>query len=168
LLVEPVRNVIGLSKVVSVMSKAIQQHEIENFFNGYEARFNDALAGGEPDIDETINSFAPYFIEANPAGVIAGKNDKKFKKSISEGWMFYKKIGIRSMDILSNQITILDDFHAIVKIHWNSSFVRKDKSKGDIAFDVYYLVQKNKDDIRIFAYITGDEQQALKDEGLIS
>jgi hypothetical protein len=71
------------------------------------------------------------------------------------------------MDILSMQITILDNLHAIVKIHWNISYVRKNRIKGDIAFDVFYLLQKTGDDVRIFGYITGDEQQALKEEGLI-
>ena len=149
------------------MTKPIHQHEIENFFNRYEARVNEALSNGEVDIDDAVSSFASDFIEASPAGVIVGKNDKKFRKSISQGYSFYKEIGIRSMDILSTQTTILDKFHAMVKVHWNSSFVRPNKSKGDIAFDVYYLIQKMEEDIRIFVYITGDEQQALKDEGLI-
>ncbi len=149
------------------MTAPIQQHEIENFFNRYEARFNEVLSGGEPDLDETVNSFSSDFIEASPAGIMAGKNDRKFRKSISKGWEFYKNIGIHAMDILSTQITILDTVHAIIKVRWNSSFVRKNKTKGDITFDVFYLVQKTGEDIRIFAYITGDEQQALRDEGLI-
>ena len=149
------------------MTKPIQQHEIENFFNRYQARFNEALADGVVDIDETVNSFTSDFLEASPAGVIVGKNDRKFRKAVSQNYAFYKKIGIRSMDILSTQTTILDEIHALVKVHWNSSFVRQDRTKGDIAFDVFYLIQKKDDDIRIFAYITGDEQQALKDEGLI-
>mgnify|MGYP003576478747 FL=1 len=146
---------------------SIQHHEIENFFNRYENVVNEALSGGEPDIDETVNSFAPEFIAASPVGIMAGKNNRKFRKSITEGWEFYKKIGIRAMDILSTQITILDQFHAITKVHWNCSFVRKNKTKGEIAFENYYLLKKSGDDLRIFAYITGDEQQALKDESLI-
>jgi hypothetical protein len=149
------------------MTTTIQQHEIENFFSRYEARFNEALSGGESDIDETVNSYASDFIEASPSGVIVAKNDKKFRKALREGWDFYRNIGIRSMDILSMQITILDNLHAIVKIHWNSSYVRKNRIKGDIAFDVFYLLQKTGDDVRIFAYITGDEKQALKEEGLV-
>jgi hypothetical protein len=148
------------------MNAIIQQDEIESFFNRYESRFNTALAGGKVDVEETVKSFASEFIEASPAGVIAGKNDKRFRDSISKGWAFYKEIGIRAMDILSKQISVLDQFHAIVKIHWNSSFIRKDNTHGDIAFDVFYLVQK-REDIRIFAYITGNEQQALKDAGLL-
>jgi hypothetical protein len=149
------------------MTKPIQQHEIENFFNRYEARFNEALTDDEVDIDETVNSFTSDFLEASPGGVTVGKNDRKFRKAITQGYAFYKKIGIRSMDILSMQTTILDKIHALIKVHWNCLFVRPDKTKGDLAFDVFYLLQKQGDDIRIFTYITGDEQQALKDEGLI-
>jgi hypothetical protein len=148
------------------MATAIQQYEIENFFNRYEARVNDALSGAEPDVDEVVNSFASEFIEASPVGIISAKNDKKFRKAISHGWNFYREAGIHAMDIVSMQITLLDNLHAIVKVHWNSSFVRKNQTKGDIAFDVFYLLQKTGDELRIFAYITGDEQQALKDAGL--
>lgn len=149
------------------MSIAIQQHEIENFFDRYEALINDALSGSEPEIDEAVNSFASEFLEASPTGIITEKNDKDFREVISKGWNFYKEIGVRSMDILSIQVTILDNLHAIVKVHWNCTFIRKNNTEGDISFDIFYLLQKNGDDLKIFAYITGDEQQALKDAGLI-
>jgi hypothetical protein len=145
----------------------IQQHEVEKFFNRYETRFNEALRGGEPDIDGTVDSFSSHFIEASPLGVMAGKNDEQFRDAIRQGWASYRQMGILSMEILSKQITILDDYHAMVKIHWNSNFVRKNNTPGEIDFDVFYLVQKKDDRVQIFAYITGDEQQALKDQGLI-
>jgi len=146
----------------------IQKDEIDQFFSRYESRFNDALSDGEPDVEQTVNSFAEHFLEATPLGVNVGKNDKNFREMISKGWSFYKDIGIQAMNILSKQITILDDFHALVKVNWNSSFIRKDKTDGEISFDVFYLIQKLDENIKIFAYITGDEQQALKDQGLIS
>jgi hypothetical protein len=149
------------------MTGPIQQHEIDNFFYRYEVRFNDALSGGQPDIEETANSFSESFIEASPAGVVVGKNDDKFRESIGQGWNFYKNIGIQSMEILSTQTTILDNLHAIVRVHWNSVFQRKNKSQGEVAFNVFYILQKQEENIRIFAYITGDEQQVLKEEGLI-
>ncbi len=145
----------------------VQKEEIDQFFSQYESKFNDALSGGEPDIEQTVNSFTEHFLEASPLGVNAGKNDKDFREMISKGWAFYKDIGIQAMNILSKQITVLDDFHALVKINWNSSFVRNNNSSGEISFEVFYLVQKLEEDIKIFAYITGDEQQALKDQGLI-
>jgi len=146
----------------------IQKDEIDQFFSRYESRFNDALSGAEFDVEQTVNSFTEHFLEASPLGVNAGKNDKNFREVISNGWSFYRDIGVQAMNILSKQITILDELHALVKVNWNSSFVRKDKTSGEISFDVFYLVQKLDGNIKIFSYITGDEQQALKDQGLIS
>ena len=65
------------------------------------------------------------------------------------------------------EITQLDPRHAMTKVHWKSGFVRKDRSAGSIEFDVIYLVQIKDLQPKIFAYITGDEQSALKEEGLI-
>ena len=145
----------------------IQQHEIDNFFDRYEARINDALEGNHPEIEETARSFSEFFIESSPSRVVVGNNDENFQKAIVQGWDYYRSIGIFSMEILSTQITILDTLHGIVKVHWRSSFRRKDNTEGDVDFDVFYLLHKKDDDIQIFAYITGDEQQAMKNEGLI-
>jgi hypothetical protein len=154
-----------MDQAISKKNAIIRQSEVEDFINQYESNFNAALAGSNGDVDSTVNSFASEFIEASPLGVIAGKNNGKFKESITKGWAFYKQVGISAMNIFSKQVTILDQFHAIVKVGWNCSFTRKDGTNGEIAFDIFYLIQK-KDGIRIFAYITGDEQQALKDAGL--
>ena len=52
--------------------------KIEEFFAEYETRFNRALAG-EIDVEDTANSFTDCFIEANPFGVMCGKNDDQFR-----------------------------------------------------------------------------------------
>src|SRR5687768_764750 len=126
----------------NLKSMAIQNQEVEKFFSRYESRFNDALKGAKPNIDETVDAFASEFIEASPTGIIAGKNDAKFRDAIAQGWSFYKEIGISAMKIISVQVTLLDDLHAIAKVRWNSSFLRKDKTSGEIAFDVFYILQK--------------------------
>jgi hypothetical protein len=46
-------------------------------------------------------------------------------------------------------------------------FVTKDKREGAIDFEVIYLLQLRDERIKIFAYITGDEQKAFKDAGLL-
>lgn len=140
---------------------------IHQFFDDYAQRFNNVLKGAEPDIDIIIASFAVCFIEANPLGVMCGKNDKTFREQIPVGYSFYKEIGINSMDILSREITILDDYHAMAKIHWNSVFTKGLGQAGNIEFDVIYLLQLAGGHCKIFAYITGDEQRALRENGLI-
>jgi hypothetical protein len=142
-------------------------HQINYFFEQYERRFNDALQGAPPDIEAVTQSFADCFVEASPVGIICGKNDEQFRMKIPQGYEFYKKIGIVSMNILSKQIDFLDDFHVMVKVQWNSIFTKKDNSKSNIEFQVIYFLQVKDDNHKIFSYITGDEQKALKDHGMI-
>lgn len=133
----------------------------------YADRFNLALQGSKPDIEGTTNSFSEYFIEANPAGVTTGQNDQKFKEAIPQGYEFYIRIGITAMRITSTEITLLDEFHSMVKVSWRSEFLKKDQSSGSIDFVVIYLLQILDNTPKIFAYITGDEQAALKENGLV-
>jgi hypothetical protein len=55
----------------------------------------------------------------------------------------------------------------MAKIHWKSLFVTNEKRSGEIDFDVIYLLQLKGEDVKIFASITGDEREALKNNVLI-
>ena len=143
------------------------KEKVDTFFNDYADRFNTALKGGDTDIDKVAQCFTEAFLEASPLGVNCGKNNDQFKESIPKGYEFYKRIGIKSMDILSKDLTSLDPYHIMVKVRWETAFQRKDNSEGRVEFDVIYLLQTIMDDLKIFAYITGDEQAVLKQEGLI-
>lgn len=140
---------------------------LENFFDRYAERLNKFLIDGSLNAEETAECFSECFIESSPVGVICGKNDEQFRKAIPQGYAFYKSIGILSMHILSKVLTVLDDHHAMVKVHWISEFTRKDNSKGSIEFDVIYFLRTMGEELKIFAYIAGDEQAALKENGLI-
>lgn len=143
------------------------QDKIDAFFDAYARRFNEALTGKEPDIEATVNSFAGCFIEASPLGVNCGKNDESFREAIPKGNAFYKSIGTESMNIESKQVTELDDYHFMVKVRWNSAYRKQDGSPEIIDFDVYYFLQYREEQLKIFAYITGDEQKVLKERGLL-
>ena len=71
------------------------------------------------------------------------------------------------MEIISKQITLLDDFHAMVKVYWKSNFIKKDGSNGSIEFANIYFTQTRENQHKVFAYITGDEQAVLREFGLI-
>lgn len=147
------------------MSNRIQQ--LQAFFKLYADSFNNALNEDTPDIEWTVNSFSNSFIAANPLGVTCGQNNEEFNSAIFQGYALYKSIGVKAMDIISIETTELDDFHAMTKVRWKSSYVKKDNSKGNIEFDNYYFTQTKLKEHKIFAYITGDEQAALKEHGLI-
>jgi hypothetical protein len=147
------------------MDKRIQQ--LNNFFNLYADRFNNALKGETPHIEGTAKSFSNCFVSANPLGVICGNNNEDFKTAMSQGYAFYKSIGVTSMDIISLETTILNGFHEMTKIRWKCSYTKKDSSKGSIEFENFYFTQTKQNEHEIFAYITGDEQAILKENGLI-
>lgn len=140
--------------------------KLEDFFRKYETIFNESLAG-TIDIEETVNSFSDGFIEANPFGVLCGKNDEQFRTALTQGYEFYKLIGTKSMNIGSIEVSSLDKYHSMVKVHWHSVYNRKDGREEQIEFDVIYFVQTIDKNPKIFAYITGDEQGILREKGLI-
>jgi hypothetical protein len=144
----------------------ILSQKIENFFKAYEQRFMDGLKG-KVDVNGTIASFAECFMESSPVGVNCGRNDAKFREVIPKGYEFYKSIGTQSIKILSKEITVLDEFHMMCKVHWQSKYLTKDKKEEVIDFDVFYFLRYLNDELKIFAYITGDEQKVLKERGLV-
>ena len=139
---------------------------IRSFFTAYETRFNNVLKGKE-DIDGTVNSFASCFLEASPVGINCGKNDGSFREAIQQGNAYYKKIGTLSMKINTLDITKLDDLHYMADVLWDSLYEKKNKEKVAISFHVKYFLQAKDNELKIFLYITGDEQKVLKENGLI-
>lgn len=144
-----------------------QTKEIEDFFSEYEKSFNLGIAGDLDTSKETIrNSFAPCFIESSPAGIICGHNDKDFWKKIEQGFGFYQNIGSTSMKIISQKNNPIDDLHTMATIDWRYTAL-KDNKEIVIDFTNIYFLNLADNGIRIFAYIAGDEQKALKEKGLV-
>jgi hypothetical protein len=143
--------------------------KINEFFAQYEARVNRAL-GDAPEVDDAramVEAFSDSFIAANPGGVICGKNDEQFRLHILQGLEFYRSIGTKSMTISGLTVTALDEFHAQARVSWQSDYIKKDGSGLRIDFDVIYMLQTVGERPKIFAYITGDEDGALRERGLI-
>ena len=145
-----------------------QREQLINiFFIHYKNVFNKAIKENMPDAEPTVELFSNCFIAADPSGINCGRNDETFLDAMQKGYAFYKNIGITSMEIVSSQITLLNDFHAMAQIHWKSNFISKNGQKGSIEFNNIYFIQTRENQHKVFAYITGDEQAALKQKGLI-
>lgn len=143
-----------------------KKKKIHDFFNAYEANFNRALAGDTSGVRQSIAaSFASCFVETSPSGVNCGQNDEFFLTKISQGFAFYKNIGSRSMKITSKNIDKLDNYHSLVKVKWHYTAKKNNKELG-IDFEIFYLLRSTDDKVQIVAYITGDEQKALRENGL--
>jgi len=140
---------------------------IRRFFTAYAKRMNDALKE-DPAIDTAgvLRSFADYFVEASPAGVIGGKNGLRFRLMVPRGFRYYKRIGATAMLISSLTVTRLDPLHYLARVAWDSRYQTKQGRKMRIRFTNIYLLQVKGKQPKIFAYITGDEKKALRDHGL--
>ena len=145
------------------------ERTVVRFLAQYEARVNRAL-GEEPvvDVEGTAGAFTRCFLAASPAGIACNENDQQFRAEIPKGFEFYRSIGTRSMRIASLAITELDEHHCMAKVRWHSNYRRRDATEIQIAFDVIYFLSIPDEEPQIFAYITGDESEALRQHGLIA
>lgn len=140
--------------------------ELRLFFSKYEKLFEQSLKES-PDVESVAGVFADYFVEASPVGVMGGKNDAAFREKIPKGYEFYRSIGTTSMHITAVESTPLNDMHYMTRVQWRAGYRKKDGATETIDFEVIYFTQHTKGEIRIFAYITGDEQKVLRERGLI-
>ena len=140
--------------------------EIEAFFHAYERNFNDSLAGNM-NAAATANSFADCFIAVSPAGVNCGKVDDSFASVIEQGYHYYASCGVKAMKIAGQAISPLNEFHFVNKVQWACHYDLDESRKGVIDFEVIYFLRLADRQIRIFGFISGDEQKAFRDRGLI-
>ena len=145
----------------------MDKEQIHNFFNQYSVEFNKVLNGEIQDAEKTASFFSSCFIASGPAGVHCGENNESFRDAMQKGYAFYRNIGIKSMEIVSRDITLLNDLHAMTRIRWKSGYQRKDGVKSAIEFENIYFTRNINGEHKVFAYITGDEEAALKEIGLI-
>lgn len=139
---------------------------IKTFFERYARCFNQALAG-EIGVDEVAELYANAFIAASPAGVMAGQNDGSFHAAMTQGYARYREIGTRAMRIRSIEVAPIDDLHALAHVAWTATYARKDLPEHEIAFDVHYLVQVRDGKPKVFGWVSGDEDAALREHGVI-
>jgi hypothetical protein len=143
------------------------KESVAQFFDDYARRFNEALKGSAPDVEKTIACFADFYIESNPNKITCTKNDETFKAVIPQGFNYYRSVGLQSMKICSKAITVLDDYHALVKIHWQSLYIKKEGNKMELGFDTFYMIRFVNNEVKIFSYVSGDEQQFMEANGLV-
>lgn len=142
------------------------EEKINSFFSDYESLFNSAL-NGEANVAGIQSAFASHYIEASPSGINPGANDFLFRLSIPKGYRYYRKLGMRSIKANSRDILSLDSYHYLVKVSWSAWYVMKDESSQTVDFTVVYILQHLNNELKIFSYITGDEQRLLREKGII-
>ncbi|KKB83898.1 hypothetical protein VW29_12905 [Devosia limi DSM 17137] len=119
------------------------------------------------DFEPIVTAFAPYFVESSPSGVFGGANDAAFRQMIPKGFARYRAVGGRHMIVTHVDVTRLDDLHAIAHVDWDFGYLNKDGNSGNVRFRNLYFVTIASGEPRIFAYVTPDEETAMKAHGLV-
>ena len=142
---------------------------IEAFFDDYAERSTDALKDPPvEDIDGVVESFAPFFVESSPKGVIGGENGADFRKTIPQGFAHYREVGGKAMRITEVKVTEIDDVNVMATVDWAFDYVRpKDGEAGTVNFTNRYFLNIVNGKPKIFAYITPDEEKAMQEHGLV-
>ena len=138
---------------------------VRAFFERYANLFNRALAG-EADLDEVAALYAPEFIAASPAGVMAGKNDEQLRQVMAQGYARYRAIGTKGMRIRQVRLSPIDEHHCLAHVAWTATYTRKDQPDVAIDFEVHYLVQQLDGEPKVFGWVSGDEDALLRAHGI--
>lgn len=145
---------------------SITKKDVESFFAKYEAGFNAAL-GGHVDLKAIKALYSDQFIAASPRGVRAGTNDGSFDAAMSKGYQRYRDLGTKSMKVESIETHEVDDCHLMARVRWQSVYEKPGTGAIHIPFDVNYLLEHRENEIKVFAWITGDEEALLKAHGVM-
>jgi hypothetical protein len=137
-------------------------------FQDYSRRSNEALRDPEhADVEALAGAFAGHFVGASPLGVVGAAKDESFPATLRQGFEAYRAMGGTRFEIVHLAVEALDDSNAMVRADWEFDYVRpRDGATGTIAFRNVYFVNFAGGDPKIFAWVTPDEQQAMKDHGL--
>ena len=139
---------------------------LKQFFQRYEQFFMQSLNG---ELDDTVMSelYASEFIAASPLGVLTGKNDTSFQQALSEGYEQYRKIGTKEMRVRDVEMLPIDDLHCVADVAWTASYEVANGQQVNIDFNVHYLMQNLNGKLRVFVWISGNEQEPLKEYGVL-
>lgn len=144
------------------------QAKARTLFADYSRRSNDALRDpASADFSALADLFADHFIGANPQGVMGAVKDHSFPGILRQGFDNYRAMGGTRFEIVALETEALDAFNIMVRADWEFDYCRPgDGAIGTIAFRNIYLVNCAGGKAKIFAWITPDEAQAMKDHGL--
>ncbi len=140
--------------------------DVKNFFMRYEQFFMQSL-NGEIDPDELSSLYAQEFIAASPLGVMAGKNDITFQKTLAQGYEQYRKMGTQRMRVRDVSVSQIDDIHCVAHVAWTAVYSVAEKPDIEIDFKVHYLMQELDNELHVFGWVSGNEQDLLKEYGVI-
>jgi hypothetical protein len=142
--------------------------KVRALFDAYGKRSDDALQyPPKLDIEGMVRSFAPFFVGSSPRGVMGGANDDAFREMVPKGFAHHRNVGGKHMTIKGIRVIELDRLHAVADVDWQFDYVNKAGKAGQVTFTNFYFVTIADGSAKVFAYVTPDEEQAMREHGLL-
>ena len=141
--------------------------EVSGFMAEYAGRMNAGVRDGRVDAPLLAGCFAADFIGASSGGVMAGRNEG-LAEVIAGGTEAYRRMGGLAFvaEHIDTQELAPNSF--MTTVSWRFDYRRPaDGQLGSITFTNRYLISTAQGGPVIFAWITPDEQAALREHGLV-
>lgn len=139
----------------------------EEFMRRYGALMDEGVRSGVAKGEELAAMFAEYCVASSPAGVFGATVDGGFGRTVSDGVANYKRMGGTAFVMESVAVEPVNELHDLARVGWRFDYTRPaDGQSGTIRFENIYFVSRTGTGPRIFAWVTPDEQAALKEHGL--
>ncbi|MET4578144.1 nuclear transport factor 2 family protein [Ottowia thiooxydans] len=141
------------------------QAALLEFFRRYAHQFNEGLHG-RFDENKFSALYSEVFIAAAPDGVVTGSNDADFTRTSGEGFGRYRDVGMKRIELEDVTATGVDPLHALAHTDWNAVY-EVDGGERSIRFTNAYLVRlESTGSLKVFGWITGDEEEAMRQHGI--
>lgn len=144
----------------------VAKADVQRFFKAYAKIYNDGIAG-TVDMDDVGDMYSAGFVSVTPAGVMVGENGQKLKDIMKKGFEAYRAMGSKTMTCEDVSVAPIDRDHCVAKVAWSGVYERKDGRPVTIDFTVDYLVERRDGRLKVFGWISGDEQAEFEKHGLL-
>ncbi|RWC86504.1 MAG: nuclear transport factor 2 family protein [Mesorhizobium sp.] len=144
----------------------IAETEVAKFFAAYAEFYNDALLP-EADLKDVADIYSSAFISVTPGAVMAGENGKQLIEIMKKGFEGYRTIGAGKMTCKDVSVTPIDRDHCVAKVQWAGEYQNKKAALITIDFEVSYLLERRDGKLKVFGWISGDEQAEFRKHGLL-
>ncbi len=141
----------------------------EQLMRRYGELMDEGVRTGATNGEKLAAMYAEYCVGSSPAGVFGAKLDDGFGQMVRDGLSNYRRMGGTAFVVEAVAVEPVNDAHDLARVGWRFDYVRpSDGATGTIRFENIYFVTRVGPEPKIFAWVTPDEQAALREHGLIS
>jgi hypothetical protein len=139
----------------------------EQLMRRYGELMNAGVQDGKTDGEQLAAMFAENCVASSPAGIAAVTAGANYAKMIEDGIANYRRIGGTAFIIEHVKVQPVNEQHDLARVEWRFNYMRPADGKfGTIRFENVYFITRVDPTPKIFAWVTPDEQAALKEHGL--